>query len=250
MKTKPNPKNKTVKKQNHKQLLWSLKVLIISFALSMCFGVLSEFFLSGTGVIISVLIIIVFMSISILTDMIGVAVTAADIQPFRAMASKKIRGAKEAIKLIKNADKFTSIIADVVGDVCGILSGAAGASIIVKIAIDSESALGIIIASLVSAIIASLTIFGKSLGKKYAMKNCNKIMLVVGKVMSWFTPQGKTNKKNKQEQNKDSNEQTDKLNKEQVDEDKDKDNVHNAGDNVIQAGTKNEIDDKDEKEND
>ncbi len=198
MKTKPKPKNKTVKKQSHSQIIWSLKVLILSFALSMCFGVLSEFFLSGTGVIIAVLVIVVFMSISIMTDMIGVAVTAADIQPFRAMASKKIRGAKEAIKLIKNADKFTSIIADVVGDVCGILSGAAGASIIMKIAIDSESALGIIIASLVSAVIASMTIFGKSLGKKYAMKNCNKIMLVVGKVLSWFTPQGKKNN-NKQD---------------------------------------------------
>ena len=206
MKKKPNPKSKTVKKQNqnNKQLVWSLKVLVLSFALSMCFGVLSEFFLSGTGIVIAVLVIVVFMSISILTDMIGVAVTAADIQPFRAMASKKIRGAKEAIKLIKNADKFTSIIADVVGDVCGILSGAAGASIIVKIAIDSESALGIIIASLVSAVIASMTIFGKSLGKKYAMKNCNKIMLVVGRVMSWFTPQGKKSKKSetKEEQSK------------------------------------------------
>ncbi len=206
MKKKPSPKSKTVKKQNqnNKQLLWSLKVLVLSFALSMCFGVLSEFFLSGTGIVIAVLVIVVFMSISILTDMIGVAVTAADIQPFRAMASKKIRGAKEAIKLIKNADKFTSIIADVVGDVCGILSGAAGASIIVKIAIDSESALGIIIASLVSAVIASMTIFGKSLGKKYAMKNCNKIMLVVGRVMSWFTPQGKKSKKSdtKEEQPK------------------------------------------------
>ena len=201
MKTKPNPKNKTIKKQNqnNKQIIWSLKVLMLSFALSMCFGVLSELFLSGTGVIIAILVIVVFMCISILTDMIGVAVTAADIQPFRAMASKKIRGAKEAIRLIKNADKFTSIIADVVGDVCGILSGAAGASIIVKIAIDSESPLGIIIASLVSAVIASMTIFGKSLGKKYAMKNCNKIMLAVGKVISWFTPQGRKGKKSKQD---------------------------------------------------
>lgn len=196
MKIKSKPKSKTVKKQNHSQLRWSLKILILSLALSLCFGVLSELFLSGTGAIISIIIICVFVAIAIVTDMIGVAVTAADVGPFRAMASKKIRGSKEAIKLINNADKVSSIFADVIGDVCGILSGAAGASIVTKIAITSESALGIIIASLVSAVIASLTIFGKSICKKYAMNNCDKIILKVGKVISWFTPQNKSKNKN------------------------------------------------------
>ena len=35
--------------------------------------------------------------------------------------------------LVKNADKVSSVLNDVIGDVCGILSGAAGASIVVLI---------------------------------------------------------------------------------------------------------------------
>ena len=81
------------------------------------------------------------------------------------------------------------------------MSGAAGASIIVKILANSTSqTLSIIVAALVSAVIASLTIFGKALGKKYSMKNCNNIVLMVGKLFSLFTPQGKRNKSKKHEE--------------------------------------------------
>ena len=201
MKEKPNPNKQKVKRQNVSQLKWSLKLLLLSLALSLCFAVLSEVFLSGTGVVIAIIIIVVFILISIIFDMIAMATTAANIEPFRAMASKKVRGAKEAIKLINNADKVSSICADVIGDICGILSGSAGASIIIKIAIESNTALSIIVASLVSAFVASLTIFGKSVCKKYAIDNCDKILLKVGKVMSWFTPQGKTKSK-KEDKNK------------------------------------------------
>ncbi len=207
MKEKPNPNKQKVKKQSSSQIRWSLKILLLSFALSMCFAILSEVFLSGTGVVIAVIIILVFMSIAIITDMIGVATTAANVEPFRAMAARKVRGAKEAIRLINNADKVSSISADVIGDVCGILSGSAGASIVIKIAIQSNSALSIIVASLVSALVASLTIFGKSICKKYAIDNCDKILLRVGKVMSWFTPQNKNKpKKHSQIENVNSDE--------------------------------------------
>ena len=197
---KSKPKQKSNKNNNHKQMVWSIKILVLSFALSICFGILSEMVLSGTGLLIAILIIVVFVAISIVADTIGVATTAANIQPFRAMASKKVRGAKESIKLLLKADRVSSICCDVIGDVCGILSGAAGASITVKVAIESNSALNIIIASLISAIVASLTIFGKSVCKKYAIDNSSKIVLVVGKVLSFFTPQNKSKiKKNKED---------------------------------------------------
>ena len=204
MKDKPNPnKQPKIKKQGASQLKWSLKLLLLSFALSLCFAILSEVFLSGTGVIIAVIVIVVFILISILFDMIAMATTAASLEPFRAMASKKVRVAKEAVRLINNADKVSSISADVIGDICGILSGSAGASIVIKIAIESNSALSIIVASLVSAFVASITIFGKSVCKKYAIDNCDKILLKVGKVMSWFTPQPKSKSKKETKQSSD-----------------------------------------------
>jgi hypothetical protein len=194
-KQKPKPKQQ-VTKQSRSQMAWSLKILVLSFALSMCFGIVSELVLGVTGVVVAVLIIIVFVALSIITDMIGVATTSANAEPFRAMASKKVRGAKEALKLLSKADRVSSICCDVIGDVCGILSGAAGASIVVKFALQSSSALSVIIASLVSAIVASMTIFGKSICKKYAIDKSTSIVIKVGKVISWFTPQEKKDKKN------------------------------------------------------
>ncbi len=197
-------KPKRVEKQSKSQMVWSIKILILSFALSMCFGIVSELVLGVTGIAVAVLVIIVFVSLSIITDMIGVATTSASTEPFRAMASKKVRGAKEALKLLSKADRVSSICCDVIGDVCGILSGAAGASIVVKFALEAESPLSIIIASLVSAVVASMTIFGKSICKKYAIDNSTSIVIKVGKVLSWFTPQNKD--KNKKQSRKEKTE--------------------------------------------
>lgn len=196
-------KSTKVTKKSKSQMVWSIKILILSFALSMCFGVVSELVLGVTGIVIAILVIIVFVSFAIISDMIGVAVTSANTEPFRAMASRKVRGAKESLRLLAKADRVSSICCDVIGDVCGILSGAAGASIVVKFALEAESALSIIIASIVSAVVASITIFGKSICKKYAIDNSTSIVIKVGKIISWFTPQNKDAKKqNKKEKTK------------------------------------------------
>ena len=118
--------------------------------------------------------------------MVGVAVTAANPKSFAEIDEKK-KGVKEALILIKNADKVASLVSDVIGDVCGILSGACGAAIVLKIITDVQNpAISVIVASMVSAVIAGLTILFKALGKKYSITNANKIIYIVGKVMSFF----------------------------------------------------------------
>ena len=158
---------------------------------------MSELALSGANLFIAILVIVVFMFISVITDIIGVAVTAATEEPFRAMAAKKIKGSKEGIILIKNADKVASIIADILGDICGILSGAAGAVVTAKLAMGvAEEIELVLIASLVSATIAGIIIFGKAMGKRIAMDNCTPIVLILGKIVNVFTF-GKLSLKNK-----------------------------------------------------
>ncbi|MBQ7884910.1 MAG: hypothetical protein IJ318_02295 [Clostridia bacterium] len=198
MEDNPKRKQKVKKQQVHSR--WPLKIFVMAVALSLSFSLLSEFVMGSTGVIIAVIIIILFVGLAIITDMIGVAVTACSKEPFIAMCSKKVRGAKEGLMLVRNADKVSSLCADVVGDVCGILSGAAGASIVAKITVNLQNAsLAILIASLITALIAGVTIFGKALGKRKAIDNCNSIVLRVGKLLSLFIKQPK-NKKKKQEQ--------------------------------------------------
>ena len=181
------------KEKKHKShiWIWPVKILLLSVFLSLGFSLLSEMALSNTNVVIATAVILIFISVSILLDMVGLAVASSSVEPFTAMASRKVKGSKQAIALHKNADKVSSICCDVIGDICGILAGAAGASIVTKIAMSSTGFLPILISSLVSSIIAGLTIFGKSMLKRYAINNANEITLKLAKVINIFTRKDK-----------------------------------------------------------
>lgn len=196
--------NKAVKRKIQPWWMWPVKILVITLFLSLSFSVLSEVLLSNVGIAVSVVVIVFLLVVGIISDMIGVATTACSLEPFTAMCSRKVRGARVAMGLVKNAEKVSSICNDVVGDICGILSGAAGASITVKfISENMTNSIQILIAASVSAIIAGLTIFGKAMCKKYAITHCTKIVLGVGKCFSIFSKQKqKTKKKPKKNENK------------------------------------------------
>lgn len=201
----PSKKDKTVKNQSKFSSFWSwpIKILVLAIALSVFFSIVSEYVLGAASnqtvkLVVAIVVILVFIVIAIIADMIGVAITACDIEPFRSMAAKKVRGAKEAISLIKNNDKVASLCNDVIGDVCGILSGSACAVISTILILGSTAnAVSIIVSALVSGLVAGLTIFGKALGKKFAINNCSSIILKVGKCLSIFS------KKSKQKQDDD-----------------------------------------------
>ena len=208
-----NPKKNQSKFK--KYFRWPLIVLVLSFSLSMAFGVLSEVALNGAGIAISVIVIVVFLIIAIITDMIGVAIASCDIKNFRAMASRKVRGAKEAIMLYKHADMVSSIFADILGDICSILSGAAGAAVTTRLITSAMSDfIGVVVASLVSAVTASLLIFGKALMKRYSMNHSDKIILIIGKILSIFHRQKPKKSKNKNDKKSPlNNEEILKINK-------------------------------------
>lgn len=233
-----NPRKKNQKKQSKFAIWfkWPLIALIISFTVSMAFGVLSEIALSNASIAISIVVILVFLFISVITDMVGVAIASCDEKPFRAMDARKIRGAKESIRLVKNADKVSSIFADILGDICGILSGAAGATVTAAFIRDSMSPiLTVVIASLVSAVIAALIISGKALMKRYSMLHCEKIILILGKILSIFhLPHRKNNK------NKNVKESKKNIEKEELDSQKSENNTDDNQKEKIDATKLNE----------
>ena len=121
--------------------------------------------------------------INVLFDMIGTAITAADIAPLNSMAAKRIKGSKLAIELIKNAEKTSAICNDVIGDVCGIISGTSGV-VIVTIIIKLTDINELVVSLLVTGLISALTIGGKAIGKNIAIKNSDNIIFLVGKLKS------------------------------------------------------------------
>lgn len=225
---------------------WPLIAFILSITLSMAFGVLSEVALNGANIFIAIAVIIVFLIISIITDMIGVAVTACDIKNFRAMAAKKVRGSKEAIMLKKNADRVSSIFADILGDICSILSGAAGAVVASSLITQNMTDfVGVIVASLVSAVIAALIISGKALMKKYSMEHADGIILILGKILSIFHISRKS--KNKSNKNKKKSNKKDKL--EKTEETEENNQTESNEEKIVDASTENESVEEENDEN-
>ena len=117
--------------------------------------------------------------------MIGVAVQSASEAPFHSMNSRRVKGADIAVRFKKNSDKTSSFCNDVVGDICGIISGTAGSIIAAKIALKfnfNEFNTILIITGLISA----LTIGGKALGKTIAINKSNYILYEFAKIISNF----------------------------------------------------------------
>ena len=130
-----------------------------------------------------VLILLLFIALGIVFDIIGVAVTAANPKPFNSMAAHRVKGAKEALNLIRNAEKVASFCNDVVGDICGIVSGST-ATVIVVLLQNSFGWRSIVVSTVVTALISGLTIGGKAIGKKVAMKKSKDVIYLAAKVLS------------------------------------------------------------------
>lgn len=168
-----------------KNFKWIITVLILSFVLSILMSLGSNMVIPKINIYVGIAIIILFIAISIVFDMIGVAITAAEERPFHSMASKRVKGSTHSVKLLKNSDKLASICNDVIGDVCGVVSGSAGVLVANTLADMMNKDVAIVVL-ITTAVIASLTITGKALGKSIAIKNSGKITFRVGKVVSIF----------------------------------------------------------------
>ncbi|NCA68262.1 MAG: hypothetical protein EOM87_09405 [Clostridia bacterium] len=173
-----------------KWYIWPIKITLITFILSAFFSLGTEIVTSKTGIIIASAVLVILVAISIIFDAVGVAVTACDLSPLTAMAAKKVRGSKHAIMMVKNANKVASLCSDVIGDICGIVSGACGAAIAIMIVLSLGSN-QLLISIIISAVLASMTVGGKSIMKTVAINNSTSIVLYVGKLMSVFKSEGK-----------------------------------------------------------
>lgn len=178
--------SKRKKKEPPSQIRWAAIVFCMAVVLSAGLSLTSEFLLSGAGLPVAVGILLAFILLGILFDIIGVAATAADPRPLHSMASHKERGAKEALLLVRNASRVSSVCNDVVGDICGIVSGVTGAVIALRL----RQAFGldsILIAVGVTSIISGLTIGGKALGKAFAIRRGTAVMHWVGRFLHIFS---------------------------------------------------------------
>ena len=178
-------RRKEKKSKERPDFKWIFKIMALAFVISITFSFISETVLPNVNVIIGILLVIIFILLGVIFDMIGVSVTSADEKPFHSMNSRKVKGAGVAVKFKKSADKVSSFCNDVIGDICGIVSGSAGTIIAIALA-NSLHVDKFVITLIVTALIASLTIGGKALGKSYAINKSNLILYKFAKFISNF----------------------------------------------------------------
>ena len=164
---------------------WAVQVFFLAIALSAALSLASETSLGGAGAAAAAAVLAVFIGLGILFDIIGVAVTAADPRPFHSMAAHKEPGAREALMLLRNAGRVSSVCNDVVGDICGIVSGATGAVIVAQLQ-RSLSWESVLVSVAVTALISGLTIGGKAMAKPFAMKQSTRVVYWAGRFLHLF----------------------------------------------------------------
>lgn len=169
---------KAIEKTKEKKLVdfnWIYRIVFLTFGISLIMSFISGVTLPSVPTIIGILLVLLFILIGVIFDMIGVSVTASDLSVFNSMSSRKVKGAKLAVKFKQNADKVSSICNDVIGDICGVISGSCCITIATNIS--KTFNLNYLVCSLiVTAIVSALTIGGKALGKNIAINKSDIIL--------------------------------------------------------------------------
>lgn len=169
---------------------WSVSIAVITFVLAALFSIASNSILNGASWSFGLLVVLFIVLIGIFFDMLGIAATAADETPFHSMAAKKVYGAKYAIRIIRNADRFASFCNDVIGDISGIISGTAATLVIIQLAhsyqIGNGSILEYGLNVVLASLIAAVTVGGKAFGKSFAIRYARSIIFLVGKVLQFL----------------------------------------------------------------
>ena len=171
------------KKTRYKTIKWVITIFLVTILVSGTISLVSDTVMEGSSIGVAFLILLLIIFVGIIFDIIGMAVATADEKPFHSMASRKVPGAQESIKLLRNAERVSSICNDVVGDICGVVSGSASATIAVQVIRDFDFSWPQIVSLLMSSLAAGLTVGGKAIGKTIAVNSCTEIVHTVGRLI-------------------------------------------------------------------
>ena len=172
----------TIKRDRRKNTQWVVTIFVMTILISGTISLVSDEVMANSSVVVAFCILLAIIFLGILFDIIGMAVATADEKPFHSMAARKVPGAQESIRLLRNAERVSSICNDVVGDICGIVSGTTSAVIVAALLRDFSTT-SILISIGVTALISGFTIGGKALGKTVAIKDCTAVVYRVARIM-------------------------------------------------------------------
>lgn len=177
-----------------------LGLFAATFVLATAFTFLSDGVLRTTTIYLAALVLAIIILVGIVFDIIGLATATASHVTLNAMAAKRVPGARQALRMVRNAPRVAAVCNDLVGDIAGTVSGAAGTAIVFRAglaraglggaagagAAGGSLGAGGLWTVLVVALIAAVTVGGKTLGKHLAIERADEIVSRVGRVLWWL----------------------------------------------------------------
>ncbi len=183
-KTPPRSRDKKNKKKSNTK--WIVTAFLLSFTITAILSAMSDKVVEMLHVLVASAVLITIIALGIMFDIIGLAVTTADISPFNSMAARRLKTGQKAVWLINNAEKVSSFCNDIVGDIAGVVSGATGAGIAVKLFSSMDADIAFILTLMLTSLISAVTVGGKAMGKSFAIKHNVNIVTFAAKVLSGF----------------------------------------------------------------
>lgn len=185
----------SIKREKRKTIKWVVTIFLTTILISGAISLASDAVMENSSVAAAFGTLFIIILVGIIFDIIGMAVASADEKPFHSMAARKVPGAQEAIRLLRNAERVSSICNDVVGDICGVVSGSASATIAVLIVSGGNFRWPEVLSLVMSALVAGLTVGGKAIGKTFAVNSCTQIVHMVGRGIHMLKGLAKKKKK-------------------------------------------------------
>ena len=190
MDDKPSPRSKDKKNiKNTKKkgnTSWIVIAFLLSFAITAILSAVSDKVVNLLPLIVSAIVLITIISLGIIFDIIGLAVATADIAPFNSMAARRLKTGQKAVWLKNNAEKVSSFCNDIVGAIAGVVSGATGAGIAVKLFSSMDADVAFLLTLALTSLISAFTVGGKAIGKSVAMNHSTNIVIFTAKILCGF----------------------------------------------------------------
>ena len=163
---------------------YALLILFWTFAISITLSVVFMSFYS-MGMALAICLLLLFVAFGVAFDILGLAVATCSEAAFHSMATRRVKGAKESLWLIRQRDKVSNFCNDVIGDITGIVSGTT--AVMIAANLSRYVPINEVVLQIgLTGIVSGLMVGGKALGKNVGIYRSKEIVTFAGKLMYWI----------------------------------------------------------------
>lgn len=156
-----------------------ISALVLSFALNF----FSDKVSLNLSPYLGIPFLLVVIVLGVAADVVGIASARAREPALVSMASRKIKGARESLWFVRNADVVSSLANDLLGDVCATVAGGLAVGLSFRFA-GSAGLDRPLLSALAVGLAAALAVGGKALVKGIGLKRAESIVYRLGLISS------------------------------------------------------------------